>query len=58
MDRYNINITDEQYQKVISKFSPEDQERIKKMAKDFKKILDKLEENERSKNEKIFNGNS
>jgi len=58
MDRYLINITEEQHNKTMSKFLPEEQELIKEMAKDFQEILKEVEEDERSKNEKFFNSNT
>jgi hypothetical protein len=58
MDRYIVNITEEQYQKSISKFSQEEQKLIKEMSKEFSKLLKEIEEDEEHKIEKFFNGNS
>lgn len=43
MDRYIIDITEEQYQKVLSKFTPEKQELIKEMAKEFERLIKEIE---------------
>jgi len=58
MDRYIINITDEQGNEIMSKFSPEEQKLIKEIAEDFSKLLKEIEEDENRKIEKFFNGNS
>jgi hypothetical protein len=58
MDRYVINITEEQHNKTISKFTSKEQELIKEMAKEFTKLLNEIEDKERSKNERFFNKNT
>jgi hypothetical protein len=43
MDRYIINITEEQYKKALSKFTLEEQELIKKMSKEFQNMICEME---------------